>query len=241
MHNHKGRERKSDWITLSIFSFHTLEEPFLCANLWFGSEGEELKPFKFKRNMGALRRSPRGAKDDGNWFWFPKESILLLCWVANHLYQFGRVCLEAPQWWQKCSFFCWYFLLLTFLVLGFLVSFFSTLRGVPKIDLPLSKFSLAISVLNSLFSELTLSAGETNTIALEEVILGEEKSYPKPILSETAFWRLSISSSFALQVLSNWALTWNSSTSSFFVLSARILFSNRKALMVWFDLLHQPL
>ena len=53
------------------------------------------------------------------------------------------------------------FFLFTFLVLGFLVTFFSTLGGAPKIDLSLSKFSLAISVLNSLFSELTLSAGET--------------------------------------------------------------------------------
>ena len=27
-------------------------------------EGEELKPFKFERNMRALRRSPRGARED---------------------------------------------------------------------------------------------------------------------------------------------------------------------------------
>ena len=51
-------------------------------------------------------------------------------------------------------------------------------------DLPLSMFSLAILVLQSLFSELTLLVGETNTVVLEEAILGEEKSYPKPILSE---------------------------------------------------------
>ena len=31
-----------------------------------GGEEEELKPFKFKRNMRVLRRSPRGAKEDGN-------------------------------------------------------------------------------------------------------------------------------------------------------------------------------
>ena len=30
------------------------------------NEGEELKPFKFERNMRALRRSPRGANEDGN-------------------------------------------------------------------------------------------------------------------------------------------------------------------------------
>ena len=29
-------------------------------------EGEELNSFKFKRNMRALRRSPRGAKENGN-------------------------------------------------------------------------------------------------------------------------------------------------------------------------------
>ena len=56
-----------------------------------------------------------------------------------------------------------------------------------RIDLPLSKFSLAISVLDSLFSELTLLAGETNIVVLDEAILGEEKSYPKPVLSEVAF------------------------------------------------------
>ena len=62
------------------------------------------------------------------------------------------------------------FLLLTFLVLGFLVSFFSTLGGAPRIDLPLSKFSLAISVLASSFLELSLSVDETNIIVLDEAI-----------------------------------------------------------------------
>ena len=69
---------------------------------------------------------------------------------------------------------------------GFLVSFFLTLGGAPRINLPLSTFSLAISVLISSFLELTLSAGETNTVVLEEAILREEKLYPKPILSEAA-------------------------------------------------------
>ena len=67
------------------------------------------------------------------------------------------------------------------------MSFFSTLRDAPKIDLPLSTFSLAILVLHSLFSELTLLAGETNTIVLEEAILEEEKSYPKLVLSKADF------------------------------------------------------
>ena len=138
------------------------------------------------------------------------------------------VCPKALQWWQRCGFFGWDCLLLTFLVLGFLVSFFSSLEGASKIDLPLSMFSLVIPVLYSLL------AGETNTAVLEKAILEEEKSYPKLVLSKIDFWNLSISSSFALEVLSSWALTYNSSASSFFVFSARKLFSNRKAPLVWF-------
>ena len=79
------------------------------------------------------------------------------------------------------------FFLFTFLVLGFLVFFFSTLDGALKIDLPLSMFSLAISVLKSSFLELTLLAGEINTAIIDKAILGEEKSYPKLVLSEVAF------------------------------------------------------
>ena len=64
----KEGEREKKWLNhLEPFSFHTL------------------KPFKFERNMWVVRRSPIGAKEDGNWFWFPDEIILLLCWVANHL------------------------------------------------------------------------------------------------------------------------------------------------------------
>ena len=76
---------------------------------------------------------------------------------------------------------------LSFLFLGFLVSFFLTLGGAPRIDLPLSKFSLTNSVLASSFLELTLSAGQTKIIVLDEAILGEEISYPKLVLSEAAF------------------------------------------------------
>ena len=43
-----------------------LEEPFRLANPQSGGKREELKPFKFERNMKALKRSPRGAKEDGN-------------------------------------------------------------------------------------------------------------------------------------------------------------------------------
>ena len=82
----EGEREEKKWQNhLDLFSFHTLEEPFRLANPWSVDEGEELKPFKFKRNMRALRRSPIGAKDDGNWFWFPNAIMLLLCWVASHL------------------------------------------------------------------------------------------------------------------------------------------------------------
>ena len=65
--------------------------------------------------------------------------------------------------------------------------FLIKLRGAPQIDLPLFMFSLASLVLHSLFSELTLLAGEINTVILEEAILGEKKSYPKLILSKADF------------------------------------------------------
>ena len=83
----KTRRGEREKVTKSFgaFSFHTLEEPFHLTNPWSGGEGEELKLFKFERNMRALRRSPRGEKEDGSWFWFPNEIILLLCWMANHL------------------------------------------------------------------------------------------------------------------------------------------------------------
>ena len=65
--------------------------------------------------------------------------------------------------------------------------FLLKLRGAPKIDLPLSKFSLANSVLISLFSILTLLAGGTKTVVLVEAILEEERSYPKLVQSEADF------------------------------------------------------
>ena len=111
--------------------------------------------------------------------------------------------------------------------------FLSRLGGALKIDLPWSTFSLAISVSQLLFSELTLLASEINTVVLEDAILGDEKLYPRPVLLESDFWKLSISLSFALEVLSSWALTWNSSASSFLVLSAKKLFLNRNTPMVW--------
>ena len=65
--------------------------------------------------------------------------------------------------------------------------FLSSLGGAPKIDLPLSMFSLAKTVLTSLFLDSTLLASGKNTVVLEEAILGEEKSYPKPDLSKEDF------------------------------------------------------
>ena len=74
-----------------------------------------------------------------------------------------------------------------FLALGFLISYLLSLEGAPKIDLHLSMFSLAKTVLTSLFSELTLLTGETKTVVLVEAMLEEEKSYPKPVQSEAYF------------------------------------------------------
>ena len=55
------------------------------------------------------------------------------------------------------------------------------------IDLPLSMFSLAKSVLTLLISISTLLAGGIKIVELVEVILGEEKSYLKPVQSEADF------------------------------------------------------
>ena len=70
--------------------------------------------------------------------------------------------------------------------------FLNKFGGAPKIDLPLSMFSLAKTVLTLVFSDSTLLVGETKTVVLEEAILGEEKSYPKLDQSEADFCKLSI-------------------------------------------------
>ena len=69
--------------------------------------------------------------------------------------------------------------MLPFLALEFFISFLSCLGGAPKIDLPLSMFSLANTFCTSLFSNSALLLGGTKIVVLVEVILGEEKSYPK--------------------------------------------------------------
>ena len=48
-------------------------------------------------------------------------------------------------------------------------------------------FSLAKSILILVFSISTLFARGTKTVELIEAILGEEKSYPKPVQSKTDF------------------------------------------------------
>ena len=65
----------------------------------------------------------------------------------------------------------------------FLIKF----RGAPKIDLPLSMFSLAKSFLTLLFSVSILLVGGTKIVVLTEAILGEEKSYLKPVQLEADF------------------------------------------------------
>ena len=62
----KGEREKKQQNHLEPFSFHTLEEPFHLVKPWYGGKGEELKSFKFERNMRALKRFPREAKEDGN-------------------------------------------------------------------------------------------------------------------------------------------------------------------------------
>ena len=53
----------------------------------------------------------------------------------------------------------------------FITFFLSCLRGAPKIDLSLSMFSLAKSILTLVFSISTLLAGGTKTVELVEAIL----------------------------------------------------------------------
>ena len=56
----------------------------------------------------------------------------------------------------------------------------------------------------------------------------EETAYPKPVLSELGFWALNTSSSFALDILSIWVLTWLSSTSKLLTLSYNEVFSTTR-------------
>ena len=66
-------------------------------------------------------------------------------------------------------------------------SFLPSSRGAPKIDLPLSKFSLARLILTSMFSISVFLAGGTKIVVLVEAILEEEIPYPKPVQSEADF------------------------------------------------------
>ena len=55
------------------------------------------------------------------------------------------------------------------------------------LSIPLFMFSLAKAILTSLFLNSTLLTSETKTVVLVEAILGEEKSYPKPVRLEADF------------------------------------------------------
>ena len=65
---HKQKEGEREKVTKSLLAFFLphLGRTFSLSGPLIYCEGEELKPFKFKRNMRAFRRSPRGAKEDGN-------------------------------------------------------------------------------------------------------------------------------------------------------------------------------
>ena len=59
-------ERKKVTKSLEAFFLPHFGRTFPSCKPLIQCEGEELKSFKFERNMRALSRSPRGAKEDGN-------------------------------------------------------------------------------------------------------------------------------------------------------------------------------
>ena len=69
----------------------------------------------------------------------------------------------------------------------FLTSFLSCLGGAPKIDLSLSMFSLAKSVLTLVLSISTFLLEGTKTVVLVEAILEGDKSYLKLVQSKAKF------------------------------------------------------
>ena len=76
---------------------------------------------------------------------------------------------------------------ITLLSLRVFSLFLNSFRGAPKIDLPLSKFSLTRLILTSMFSISVLLAGGTKIVVLVEAILEEERPYPKLVQSEADF------------------------------------------------------
>ena len=63
----KKRERERERRVIKSLGALFLPHPgrtFPLIKPLTGDEGEELKSFKFERNMRALRRSPRGARED---------------------------------------------------------------------------------------------------------------------------------------------------------------------------------
>ena len=203
-----------------------LSEPL---NQWWG---ERVETIQIRKEHKGFEKISKRSKGGWQLILISRRDHVIAHLSGQPLVAIRSSMPTAPQQWQKCCFFCFGFWEFPFLVLRFLASFLSCLGGAPKIDLALSKFSLANSFLTTLFSISILLAGGTKTVVLVETILGEEKSYPKPIWSKANFWRLSISSSLTLEVLFSWALTWKNSTSGFLFFSAKKLFSNLSAPIV---------
>ena len=111
-----------------------------------------------------------------------------------------------------------------------LLSFFNNLRGCSQNGLTFIMLSLT-HIFNFRLNYLRFSIrSRRNKHNIIQSIRGStarrerEWSCLRPVLSDAAFWKFSILSSLALEVLCNWAFTWNSSASSFLVFSTMILF-----------------
>ena len=68
MHTQKQEREEKEKVTKSLGAFFLpyLGRTFLFCKPLSSGEGEEFKPFKFERNMRALSRSPRRAKENEN-------------------------------------------------------------------------------------------------------------------------------------------------------------------------------
>ena len=62
----EGGEREKMTKSLGAFFLPHLGRTFLFCKPLIDNKGEELKSFKFKRNIRDLSRYPRGANEDGN-------------------------------------------------------------------------------------------------------------------------------------------------------------------------------
>ena len=64
MHTQKQERGEREKVTKSLRAFFLSHLGRTFPFSKSGGEEEELKPFKFERNMRVLRRSPRGARED---------------------------------------------------------------------------------------------------------------------------------------------------------------------------------